>query len=143
MLSSYTLTSVILSWSPPSVSSQCVTNYTINSTTSDTEITSTDTSVTLDVPVNHDSSTQYCVSVAAVDIVNRTGQHSESMWFILDGKCVSYVNTIMSIFFSVPSSLELDYELFNGSTNNSGNIGVSWSVSVECLFFFAICGKYM
>ena len=93
MLSSYTLTctSVVLSWSPPSVSSQCVISYTINSTTSDTEITSTDTSVTLDVPVNHNSSTQYCVSVAAVD--NRTGQHSDSMCFILDGKCVSCMYT--------------------------------------------------
>ena len=101
MLSSYTLTSVVLSWSPPSVSSQCVTSYIINSTTSDTDITSTDTSVTLDVPINHDSSTQYCVSVAAVDIVNRTGQHSDSMCFILDGKCFSYMcnYTIVSIFF--------------------------------------------
>ena len=104
--------------------------YIINSTTSDTDITSTDTSVTLDVPINHDSSTQYCVSVAAVDIVNRTGQHSDSTWFILDGRCISHMYIPLWVFSSsVPANLELDYKLFNGSKNNTANIGVSWSVS--------------
>ena len=86
-LSEFTNSSTLLSWSPPSVSSQCVTGYIINSNVSnDTiEVTNT-TNQTLTVSENdHISNNTYCSTVAAKDSGDREGNKSSSLCFILDG----------------------------------------------------------
>ena len=87
-LSEFTNSSTLLSWSPPSVSSQCVTGYIINSNVSnDTiEVTGTTTYQTLTVSEkDHISNNTYCSTVAAKDSGDREGNKSSSLCFILDG----------------------------------------------------------
>ena len=73
-LSEFTNSSTLLSWSPPSVSSQCITSYIINSNVSnDTiEVTGTTTYQTLTVSEKgHISNNTYCSTVAAKDSGNK------------------------------------------------------------------------
>ena len=79
----YTNTSVLLSWSPPETSVNCVGTYTVTSDI--TNMTTVSNAVTLIVPENDPPSTMYCATVAAIDFANRTGNNSIETCFILDG----------------------------------------------------------
>lgn len=82
-LSMYSSSSVQLSWSPPNVSSHCVGNYTVTLSNSNV-ISSSTNSMILNVPSDHESSTEYCATVAAVDFADQSGP-SKEICFTLDG----------------------------------------------------------
>ena len=71
-----------INWTQPSDSAQCIVSYTVSSTDTNNSIT-TDTSI--DLPLAGLSAGNYTVSVAAIDIGNRTGNYSEEVNFELRG----------------------------------------------------------
>ena len=84
ILSDYTNVSVLLSWSPPNVSANCVNTYTVISDVAN--MTTASTEVTLTVPEANPPSTKYCAAIVAIDFANRTGSASTETCFILDGR---------------------------------------------------------
>ena len=82
-LSNTSDTVVLINWTPPSYTSQCVSIASYTVTTTSTIISTTDTSVT--IPLAGLSPGNYCVSVASVDTANRTGTYSEEKCLLLNG----------------------------------------------------------
>ena len=83
---SYTSTSVQISWT---TTANCITNYIINSTTSDDPTTTTsDTSYTL--PVSSLGEGVHYFSVAGVDTGGRTGPYSNTVSVTISGKYIMY-----------------------------------------------------
>ena len=79
----YNVSTLSITWTPPSYSSQCVSSYSVLSNVTDSTITTTDTSV--DIPLAGLSPGVYCVSVATVDTANRTGNYSDEECEELNG----------------------------------------------------------
>ena len=82
---SFTETTVDITWTPSSISSsQCITSYTVNTTTNNTNnFNTTDTSIS--IPLTGLSAGMYCISIASIDTANRIGTHSEQECFELTG----------------------------------------------------------
>ncbi len=86
---SYTDTVAIIAWQPPSVTvpySQCVSNYTIDSTII---VTSTTVDTSVSVSLAGLSPGVYTVKVASVDYANRTGSFSNVLSFELKGLIIN------------------------------------------------------
>ena len=128
---SCTSTSVQLLWT--NNITNCITNYIINSTTSDNPITTTttsDTSYTLNI--SSLSEGVHYISVAGEDTGGRTGQHSNIVSVTISGKhAVYYVYHIYSI---VPPTVNFTYTLNNGE-GDTAIIELSWTVRYSVLCY--------
>ncbi len=74
-ISSCTNTTAEVTWTQPNYSSQfcSIASYSINTTTNNSIINTTDTSLSL----AFQSEGIYCISIASIDTANRTGNYSE------------------------------------------------------------------
>ena len=79
---SFTPTNLTFSWS--SLNNTCVSHYSVNVTSIDYTISTTNTSLTLPIPSLND--TEYSISVAAVTFVGRSVEGDDDRTFIADGK---------------------------------------------------------
>ena len=82
--------SAVLSWSAPSVSFQCIVEYVINTTTSNSTI-KTDKNAT--EIILEPSAEEHAVTVFGVDYANRNGEFSRAKHFIFNGE--HFLNSIL------------------------------------------------
>ena len=90
---SCTSTSVQISWT--NTITNCITNYVINSTTSDSPITTSTSDTSYALNISSLSVGVYYISVAGVDTGGRTGQHSNMVSVTVDGKHIIYYKVCM------------------------------------------------
>ena len=79
----FTSDTLIFSWTPQSTS-PCLSHYSVNVTSIEYTINTTDTSLSLPVPSTND--TEYSISVVAVDTAGRYMDPTNKITFIVDGK---------------------------------------------------------
>ena len=95
---------VVLSWSPPSVSSQCVVRYIIQTTTSAAVITTENNTTEIKL---EPSAQEHSVKIVGVDYANQTGEYSRVKKFVYNGKYNEYLFAnfnLVSIFLNFSST---------------------------------------
>ena len=82
---------VIVSWSPPLNSSQCIDHYVVSIVNGNTiSNKNTSNSSTTLVITQLIQGMNYSFSVTGVDRAERTGEESETARIIMDGECIDY-----------------------------------------------------
>ena len=86
-----------LVWSIPSDTFNCVCFYFVNTTSAEGLQTTNDTNVLITKPTDKPANTTYNVSVAAVDIFNRTGPWSDPLCFLFQGLPMNFTLPFCSV----------------------------------------------
>ena len=82
---------MVVSWSPPLHSSQCIDHYVVSivngNTISNKNTSNSSTTLVINQLIQ---GMNYSLSVTGVDRAGRTGEESETAKIIMDGECIDY-----------------------------------------------------
>ena len=121
----------------------CVSYYLTKSNSSEELLNTTDNSVLITRPADNTAYTTYTVSVAAVDMFNRTGQWSDSLCFLSQGLLVNFMVAAFTLSvthcISVPSLVISNTSHHDCSTSS---IQIVWYMMVS-VFVISFCVRML